>query len=291
MAYSEYSPGNTLCQYMDTSGLKGILKSKKLWMTDLRYAHDPREINFGIDMLKAQRSSLLSEVPEAYKRPLLESLINYSIAHFNNHNIFTACFTLDSDSLPMWKMYGDDGRGVVVGFRPTAIMDMPGRLQKVEYVDKDDREILRSYLMREFRELEHLIDNAQPVDKGNFTGNFFGSITRVKHSSWRQESEVRLSVSQIKDPNHPAYLRLGIDDRGVRREWAEPLLRERGDENVPYTAERFGKLASGVNDHRRAIKFVRLGPKAEMGHSEVCELLSDNEFQDVQVLTSECEFR
>lgn len=62
MGFVEYRPTKTLFKYCSLEGFFGILRSRRLWFTDLQAANDPREIRLGYEhFASALRSVLTSE--------------------------------------------------------------------------------------------------------------------------------------------------------------------------------------------------------------------------------------
>src|ERR1700683_3770487 len=135
MAYPEYLPRQTLYHYTSIDGLSAILESKCLRLSDLASANDPREIHLGREKVFVALRSVLDDEYKAGKGANLLHLIRRLIAYFHGVQIFCCCFSMAADFLPMWNAYGGNYGGVSIGFRPRAIMDMTGRIQKVKYLD------------------------------------------------------------------------------------------------------------------------------------------------------------
>lgn len=137
MAYLEFKPTSPLYYYTDANGFEGIVRSKKLWLSDIKASNDPRELALG--------QKILSEAVEVYnsddirgvsKRDMAEFLSD--LLSFQRHSTYYACcFGLAGDELPLWREYGGGGTGGSIGFRPTAVSSIPGRMQLVRYAEDD----------------------------------------------------------------------------------------------------------------------------------------------------------
>ncbi len=80
--------------YTSIGGLEGILSSKTLRFTNIKYMNDKDEITAGLDsMVSACNGSLelKKQVEEAFLSSELQT--------------FVCCFSLEKDSLPMWNYY------------------------------------------------------------------------------------------------------------------------------------------------------------------------------------------
>src|SRR5262249_8668944 len=104
---------------------------------------------------------------------------------------FCACFTPVSDTLPMWREYGDNYRGVAIGFRTTASNARHGQIEKVHYLNPNTGEDFRKLvgeLMSKFP--------APGMAKLAAAFSMRGVIATLKHHTWDYEREVRLVFSQ-----------------------------------------------------------------------------------------------
>ena len=80
--------------YTSISGLQGILSSKTLRFTNIKYMNDKDEIVAGLDSM-----AKVLNVDENERKAMLSSFIRHGA------QTFVCCFSLDADSLPMWNYY------------------------------------------------------------------------------------------------------------------------------------------------------------------------------------------
>lgn len=102
-----------LCHYTDITALQNILSSSRLWATKYRFLNDNTEISYGIELFKKriQAKSTHSEL-------LLKSISGLKIQTLSNY--YVLCFSLETDSIPMWNYYGKKG-GYSIQFSPNLL--------------------------------------------------------------------------------------------------------------------------------------------------------------------------
>jgi hypothetical protein len=290
MAFLEYRPAQTLFQFCSLQSFRGILASKAIWCTDLNAANDPRELKLGFQHF----FEALKFVGETEYRgrvgDFLRGLASRVMSGQERQQLFCACFSLQHDSLPMWREYGDNCRGLAIGFRPTAVTSLPGRIQKVRYLDADTPEEFRSLV----RNLASSFDPEHSPEDVHYwssaTSSILAAATALKHYTWRYEEEIRFGYAQVyADPGR--IIPVSTFDDGTPIYWQQPLARPRGAEQVQYLAFPFGLRKRNSYKTERAIDRVLVGPRCELSVEDVRTELQDQGFVGVNVLRSECEVR
>ncbi|WP_432254666.1 DUF2971 domain-containing protein [Limimaricola sp. AA108-03] len=277
-------------QYSSLDGVESILRSRTLWLSDLAASNDPRELELGYEqVVEALKSVRHTEY--AGERGLFLSLLAGRLAGFrSNINVFTACFTPLRDSLPMWREYGAGGSGCAIGFRPAAIADMPGRLQRVSYLEGNAQHEVRSTVLA--------IANTF-AGSGGYHDNIFwieatayaaARITQTKHASWAYEKELRLCYSQPKKAPGASDQEIAswAYPDGMEGYWQKPMIRERGCEEISYVPFHFGKRRNGVHSHQRAVSEIILGPASKASIADITKMISELGYVDVKVSRSDC---
>ncbi len=115
-------PPPIVYHYTDDLGLKGILESGQLWLSDISSLNDPSELNHGfsiaIDVLARMVANGPPERPEFARRlkTLAERRSVQGVA------LFLVCsFSFRGDDLGQWRAYADNGRGYALGFDTAAL--------------------------------------------------------------------------------------------------------------------------------------------------------------------------
>jgi hypothetical protein len=189
----------------------------------------------------------------------------------------------------MWREYGDEYRGVAIGFRPTAIISMPGRIQKVRYLNPDAAEDFR----RLVRDIASNFDPDHSADDVVYwvtaTTSVLAAVTALKHHTWEYEREIRFIFAQARKADRKIPISQFED--GTPIFWEKPLSRVRGTERVEYKTFQFGRRRRGTCDFSRAIARVVIGPRCELSIGDVSSKLQKNGFGDFDVVRSECYIR
>lgn len=119
-------PPTTIYHYTGDAGLRGILETGQLWLTDVFSLNDPSELNHGFSlMLKVLMSKAVS--PESKKFAEGLSAFSKQGGIRSTGNYFVCCFSAREDDLGQWRAYADNGRGYVLGFDTRELESAFGR--------------------------------------------------------------------------------------------------------------------------------------------------------------------
>lgn len=291
-AYLEFEPTSTLYHYTSVRGFAGMLGSKEFWLSDLRTANDPRELNIGLDLVKQAITAFIADEPEAtiYTEHSLMRLTRY----IENATFFVCCFSLNDDKMPMWNTYGDNHAGVCVGFRPTAINILPVRVSKVKYIQDDTVEGIKNIMHALYDDFIGRAENGSMnehdmlIELIERTTKLLSVIVSSKHETWSYENEVRIVFAQTSsDVGWP----VAEYPDGALMPWSAPLIRRSEFGEVKYMNFPFGRLRYKKIDPSRAIEKVTIGHKCAETVTDVEKMLKDEGFTDVVVERSACEVR
>jgi Protein of unknown function (DUF2971) len=290
MAFLEYCPSQTLYQFCSVDGFRGILSSKNIWCSDLKEANDPREIKLGFEHFIAALRFVRENEFKGAAGVFLDRLTDDLARNRDIQQAFCACFSLVKDELPMWNEYGSNYSGVAIGFRPTAITSMPGRIQKAKYVSdntaNDFREVVRE-IASNF-DPNHSFDDVAYWIVASTTA--LSAITALKHRSWAHEQEVRFIHLQTRDLGNVQIPRAEWSD-GTPVYWQKPLSREVQGASVEYKTFPFGRQRNRSYEYSRAIERVVIGPRCTLSKDDVQFELEKNGFQNFEIENSDCQIR
>lgn len=96
-----------LYHYCSVEALLGIIKSKSIWLSDLRQTNDGEELKCGEKAILEAWRKKFKEKPESFDKET-QDLIYESAYAF--------CLSKLPDKLSQWRGYADDGTGVCIGF-------------------------------------------------------------------------------------------------------------------------------------------------------------------------------
>ena len=117
-------PPRTIYHYTRKAGLKGILKSGTLWLTDIWGQNDPSELKHGfchavkiLNRHAAEGSAELKKFAQGFERLLMGNRV-HNAGHF-----FISCLSVAGDDLGQWRAYAEDGRGYALAFDTSLLED------------------------------------------------------------------------------------------------------------------------------------------------------------------------
>lgn len=175
--------------YTGLSGLIGILESKEIWLTDIRFLNDEMEFHYFIDVLFEcfnEKAKLLDHET----RLECEGAIHTIGALQGIVSVYVASFSKDGDSLPQWRGYSAGG-GYNIGFSASdfssIVIDSDVKLQKVNYCKADAKKAAGSII-------DKWIANYRMGDErfGDFSLEIFSMASIFKDPSFESEQEWRL---------------------------------------------------------------------------------------------------
>jgi len=117
-------PPKIIYHYTSDDGLRGILETGQLWLSDIFNLNDPSELSHGfshaVNILngKAAEGPPESQVFAKYFSAFHQAGMQGS-AHY-----FVCSFSADGNDLGQWRAYADNGRGYALGFDAKALEDV-----------------------------------------------------------------------------------------------------------------------------------------------------------------------
>jgi hypothetical protein len=114
-------PQERLYHYTNFSGLLGIVDSRTLWASDIRYMNDSAELKHTVDLIHTE---ITHRIGAGHKKPdLLNQFFDW-VTHriTNGHMLFASSFRSNGNLLSQWRGYSRLGKGVSLGFNPDYIL-------------------------------------------------------------------------------------------------------------------------------------------------------------------------
>jgi hypothetical protein len=109
-------PPDIIYHYTNDVGLRGILETGRLWLSDIFSLNDPSElrhrVSYAVNFLNAR----------AENGPPETKIFAKNVAAFHERGVersahfFVLSFSSDGDDLGQWRAYADNGRGYALGF-------------------------------------------------------------------------------------------------------------------------------------------------------------------------------
>jgi hypothetical protein len=118
------NPPPIIYHYTDDVGLKGILESGQIWLTDIFNLNDPSEVRHGFShAVNILKSKVANDPPDGKRfAEGLEAFFRQGKIEEVGHH-FVCSFSSCGDDLGQWRAYGDNGRGYALGFDAKVLQD------------------------------------------------------------------------------------------------------------------------------------------------------------------------
>jgi len=115
------TPPRLIYHYTNDVGLKGIVESGKLWLTEVSSLNDPSELNHGFGVaVRELKGMVINEPTESQKFAADLELVAAKDTIQKSADFFICSFSLCGDDLGQWRAYADNGRGFALGFDAAA---------------------------------------------------------------------------------------------------------------------------------------------------------------------------
>lgn len=282
-------PPDLIYHYTNDVGLRGILETGQLWLTDIFNLNDPSELSHGFSHAVNILNSKAEQGPP-------ESRIfakNFSAFHLNGMqgtaHYFVCSFSTDGNDLGQWRAYADNGRGYALGFDAKALEGIftkengaPISNNCTFHIDYQDS-VLREIHSQMIESMFNLISLPRGRNLDGATINSYMKELSVllsvhvlraalffKHSAYRNEMEFRFLQVHQADLPPPE----------VRR-------RYRTYELVKYREFDWKRLHAG------ALKQIIVGPAADCRKATrfATDCLAAFDMKNIEISCSEIPYR
>lgn len=255
-----------------------IMKSRSIWLTDLRKMNDDTEYVTGFSVIKGH---IEGHYPELLNE--IDSLSPDSMG--DDFLILISSFSSSNDSLGMWRGYGEFGEGLSLGFDPRELQmfnlgnrylnkgsPIVGKIQfqNVIYDETNFLECFENHMIQ--YQIMDRFNQKDVIHKKIALGMLKKLVVRLsslyKHNSYYDEKEIRGFI-EIQRDNDPYHL---------------------GKRNTPYGEADYHAMDISMGGYI-PIKKITLGPKNRTSIDEMKEYLKSIEQNHIDVVKSEVPFR
>lgn len=149
--------------YCSLATLMSIVKNQQLWLADITRSNDSAELGYGFLKIREALETEITRVIEQKHFPegqreldpatlqMLQSFLENvrSIGTSDQIRCYAICFSTEKDLLSQWRAYGDDGKGVSIGFDLGSLCTMHNLSAKVQVTSNDsllDKSGFQDYL-------------------------------------------------------------------------------------------------------------------------------------------------
>lgn len=198
-----------IAKYTTFEGLVAILKSGKIRMNSIVSMNDKTETDF------------LGDVIRNYKEDYEQDYDKYLFADKE----FITSFTSRIDDLDMWRLYGDNARGVCIVFERDG--KKKDELYKIRYIFPESEELKRAEALMEALKEKGIKFRLNQLHKYRHY---------LKHTDYQAEEETRL----LMDSENPDGWFINREN-GILTPYVERIIRKSGDleeEDYPFRLRR-----------------------------------------------------
>lgn len=292
----------TIYHYTSANGLRGIVGSHELWLSNTAFVNDTTECK----ALKSEED-LFDE--KDFSNPYVkEAWFKYLKYDTNGNTHYIVSFSTTKEFLGQWRAYGSYS----ISFETNKLAKNRLNLYKCVYHKKE----IKEWILEKEKADDWKGDCLDEVAKRFAAFNLiYVASMKYKNVSYKDEGEVRLITlsnhSWELDSNHPDMFKrqppIHFRDHSVyktplpyvkfflsndKQEENEPIVTEQKETEEQLKRKR---LEREMNQKRELlpIKEIRIGPMVHQKEAKLaCEiLLSEKGYKDVKVILSEIPYR
>lgn len=261
-----------------------IVTNKTLWLTNLFFLNDSDEHFWLRNRARRFIEQRIHQQPDEFGYHYLETILKQEW----RHEIYCACFSEQADVLSQWRAYGDDGKGVSIGFATEHLLWLSANLQgmfaDVIYDDGEQDKLIANA----FDLPPRLCDGEdQTIEEGStaILGQLSEAASRCKSKAFFEEVEWRLVCE-------PSFI-FGTNEASCWMKSPVPRYMDRRGVITPYIEV---PLVEGKSYRKRGmepIKEVYFGPKNRTTEQEYAAtlMLKANGFERVRIVQSSLSYR
>lgn len=242
-------PPQLLYHYTNAGGLKGIIDSGSIFLTDAFFLNDQSELHYGRELALEVLSSRAQKASSPLRTFFTTAVASFDPFAERPHGFayYVSSFCENGNLLSQWRAYGGQGAGFALGFLAESLSGearvqrehtLTPVLHRVEYNRDNQRRLVDfvvdrcASLLEAELELLNVEMDANVLMSGWFTllaVHLTSLFPQFKHPMFFEEREWRLTLA-----------RLSHEEDGLLS------FREAGDELVPYIAFPLAPTESGL---------------------------------------------
>ena len=144
-------PPRVLYHYTSGSGLIGILTSKSIWATSIRFLNDSTEYSLALKLAQEVIQKRIEDSRNKFDRGLYKVLEERLASEEGHGEVYVSSFTENGDQLSQWRAYSPPTGGFAIGFRSKSLTGLteanPDRfLARCTYEASSHKELIRQLI-------------------------------------------------------------------------------------------------------------------------------------------------
>lgn len=312
--------GRKLYHYCSLETFIAIISNKCLRLSDLSKSNDYMErkwimniIEEALDKSFKDEGIIINLREEYWYADGFNNHISYlldMLSHDVTRSSYITCFSRNGDLLSQWRAYGDDGRGVAIGFNAKLLYKAHSSknnvyIEDVLYDKEEQIEEIQSAVNNSLIYMKNLFDCDTARVSDDFNSYFieeFDAFCEVfcdelavlscymKNPAFKEEDEVRIFYSPIMYDDNPVLLQ---EQFGKTSRFSNYVLKPinflaRKDQIIGYSDLSFEKLIeSGI------ISELIIGPSSRVNKDDIYFLLTKFGYSsnDIEIKESQASYR
>lgn len=187
-------PLRTLYHYTTQAGLLGILSSKSIWASEIRFLNDSTEFRTALEVIAAELRRRLSEVDAPEIRTRGEAIFR-ELTVLKESDVFVLSLTERGDDLSQWRAYGGMHSGFALGFDIERLSELASEhkfsLERCLY-ESPEHQVLAEPIVDCALAWPSAGDHMTQRRRREFRRTMLQTAPMLKHYSFDAESEWRL---------------------------------------------------------------------------------------------------
>lgn len=296
--YHKSELSDTIYHYTSLNGLIGILESQSLFSSNIQFLNDRKEFQYGVELILSTISHLKKN-KKAFQ--ILEN-VEKNIDLIYKCERYVTCFSLKGDLLSQWRAYGNNGRGISIGFDRNSLSSSFSQYLNEKMIVYNENDQIYSIEKQINWIIEYFENTKKLIDWNDYDYDFFvakeiieyleKTISSFKHPSFKDEKEYRIEY---------------VIDGNINKEDKEKLLFKSTDNLVvPYL-----KLTNECKDYinqsnyketdvyptfvvkKLPITEIIIGPSLDFQANKhsIAKLLKSNNYDNIEIIPSDVPYR
>ena len=198
--YLNYAPKlpSTLYHYCSANTLLSIVEHKSIWLSDAEKTNDYTEMKWLFSQIEEVIEVILSSYKEKYSNEVLmetkkivfqtiEKLLFKKARIVQYAKSFLTCFSEAGDLLSQWRAYGNDGKGVAIGFNAKLFNEFSNGSYYLTKVIYNQEETLKFLHIAIEQPLKWAIESSIDKETNQYnTSELFMNVSMLILSIWQE---------------------------------------------------------------------------------------------------------
>ncbi|MEZ7498598.1 DUF2971 domain-containing protein [Flavobacterium sp. Arc3] len=278
--------------YVTLESFLSIVESQSLYFTNLYYLNDRKEYNHGVEIiLDTLKHQAYNETSESKLKIL--NYIEKNLESNNKSSRYVACFSKNGDLLSQWRAYGNQGKGISIGFKKSNLEYFDGvslNCMNIEYREEFQKKIINEIIkiiIAYFENIKVSIDwegyNYELLVSKSIITFIEDFISNFKDPSFDEEKEFRLEYK--------------IDGNINKNDNSKLLFRSNGSLIIPFYkieyVNRNDKLSIESEYKKLPIEKIIIGPSLdyELNKNSIESFLLKFGYENIEIIQSKIPYR